>query len=265
MLLALDVGNTNITLALIEDGAPATVRRVPTASVTRADGVAASIDDVLAADGQQLSAVDEVVMASVVPVAAAAVAEFCAGRGIPLLIADGSTIPMPVDVDRPDHVGPDRLVNSFAGARLYGAPVIVVDLGTATTFDVVDAHGAFVGGAIAPGIQIGAEALASRTALLPKVDLVLPEHAIGKDTVSAIQSGVVIGYIGLVRELVATITAELAGNRGQPPKVILTGGLSQAEWADEIHADAIDPDLTLRGLALLHAEVRAASQQAATV
>ena len=108
---------------------------------------------------------------------------------------------------------------------------------------------------------MGAEALAARTALLPKVDLALPAHAIGTDTVSAIQSGVVIGYIGLVRELVATITAELAGNRGKQPKIILTGGLSQAEWAEEIHADEIDPELTLRGLAILHAEVGAASAE----
>jgi type III pantothenate kinase len=170
---------------------------------------------------------------------------------------------MAVHVDQPSQVGADRLVNAFAGSRLYGKPVIVVDLGTATTFDVVDQHGAFVGGAIAPGIDLGAEALASRTALLPRVDLRLPAHAIGTNTVTAMQSGIVIGYIGLVRELVATITAELAGNRGTPPKVILTGGLSQADWADEIHADAIDPELTVRGLALLHAEVDAASREPA--
>jgi type III pantothenate kinase len=264
MLLAIDVGNTNITLAMIEDGEPATARRAPTASVATADDLEKTVDGLLHADGVSLADVDDVVLASVVPAATAAVSELCARRSIRLLVANSGTIPMPVRVGRPAEVGADRLVNAFAGARLYGAPVIVVDFGTATTFDVVDSHGAFVGGAIAPGIQLGAEALAAGTALLPQVELALPSHAIATDTVTAIQSGVVIGYIGLVRELVVTITAELAGNRGQQPKVILTGGLSRAEWAEEVHADVIDPELTLRGLALLHADVAANSQQPAT-
>jgi type III pantothenate kinase len=264
MLLALDVGNTNITLALIEGGEPAGVRRAPTSSVSGPHALATVLDELLDADGADINEIDEVVLASVVPDVTATIEQLLGAHNIRLLVVGADTIPLAVHVPHPNDVGADRLVNAFAALRLYGAPVIVVDLGTATTFDVVDAHGAFVGGAIAPGIQLGAEALDARTALLPKVDLALPAHAIGKDTVSAIQSGVVIGYIGLVRELVATITAELAGNRGQPPKVILTGGLSQAEWAAEIHADEIDPDLTLRGLALLHAEVRAASEQPAT-
>jgi type III pantothenate kinase len=264
MLLALDVGNTNITLALIEGAQPAQARRAPTGSALTADGLERVLDGLLMADGVSLAGVDDLVLASVVPAVTGAVSQLCSRRGMRLLVADADTIPMAVRVDHPSDVGADRLVNAFAGLRLYGAPVIVVDFGTATTFDVVDAGGAFVGGAIAPGIQLGAEALASRTAMLPKVDLALPAQAIGKDTVSAIQSGVVIGYIGLVRELIVTITAELAGNRGQQPKVIMTGGLSQAEWADEIHADAVDPDLTLRGLALLHSEVGAAAAQAAT-
>jgi type III pantothenate kinase len=171
---------------------------------------------------------------------------------------------MPIRVDNPAEAGADRLVNAFAGLRLYGAPVIVVDMGTATTFDVVDATGAFVGGAIAPGMALGAQALASQTALLPSIELALPKYAIGTNTVAAMQSGIVIGYIGLVRELVATITAELAGNRGQQPRVILTGGLSRTDWAEEIHADEIEPELTLRGLVLLHAEVATAAGQPTT-
>jgi len=264
MLLALDVGNTTITLALVEDGDPTGVRRAPTAAVSSPHALADLLDELLAADGADMNAIDEAVLASVVPDVTATIEQLFGAHNIRLLVAGADTIPLPVHVPRPSDVGADRLVNAFAALRLYGAPVIVVDLGTATTFDVVDAHGAFMGGAIAPGIQLGAEALALRTALLPRVDLALPAHAIGKDTVTAIQSGVVIGYIGLVRELVATITAELAGNRGKQPKVILTGGLSQAAWAEEIRADEIDPDLTLRGLALLHAEVRAASHEAAT-
>jgi type III pantothenate kinase len=255
MLIALDVGNTTITIGRFDGRQLIDVGRVDTREGASVDRLAAVLD---------LPAGADVVLASVVPQVTATVMKLCAQGGMDLLVADAATIPMPARVARPAEVGADRLVNGFAALRLYGAPAIVVDLGTATTFDVVDAGGAFVGGAIAPGIELGAEALAARTALLPRVDLALPAHAIGTDTVSAIQSGVVIGYIGLVRELVATITAEMAGNRGKQPRVILTGGLSQADWADEIHADEIDPELTLRGLALLHAEVRAASQQPAT-
>jgi type III pantothenate kinase len=255
MLLALDVGNTNITVGRFRGTELLDTRRVATKLGSTEGGLASELD---------LDGASDIVLASVVPAVSATVQEICIRQGISLLVADAGSIPMSVQVDQPAHVGPDRLVNAFAGSRLYGKPVIVVDLGTATTFDVVDAHGAFVGGAIAPGIDVGAEALASRTALLPRVDLRLPTHAIGTDTVTALQSGIVIGYIGLVRELIATITAELSGNRGALPKVILTGGFSQAEWAAEIHADAIDPDLTLRGLALLHAEVGAAARQAAT-
>jgi type III pantothenate kinase len=255
MLLALDVGNTNITTGSFRATELMVTRRVPTEMGSTTEGLAAALD---------LDGVSEIVLASVVPAVTASVTQLCARRGVNLLVADAGTIPLPVQVDQPGHVGADRLVNAFAGSRLYGKPVIVVDLGTATTFDVVDAQGAFVGGAIAPGIDLGAEALAARTALLPRVALELPAHAIGTSTVTAMQSGIVIGYIGLVRELVATITAELAGNRGPQPKVILTGGWSQADWAEEIRADAIDPHLTLRGLALLHAEVGAGIPAKAT-
>jgi type III pantothenate kinase len=243
MLLALDVGNTTITLGRFDRGELVDRDRVGTD---------------LGLDHIKLDGISEAVMASVVPDATARLETLLASHGISVLIADWRTIPIGVKLDRPDQVGADRLVNAFAGARLYSYPLIVVDLGTATTFDVVDASGAFVGGAIAPGIGLAAEALSTRTALLPDVRLSLPAHAIGTDTISAMQSGIVIGYIGLVRELVATISAEMAGNRGTPPRVVLTGGFSQAEWAQEIHADAIDPDLTLRGLAMVHAEVGAA-------
>ncbi len=163
---------------------------------------------------------------------------------------------MAMRVDQPSTVGDDRLVNALAAARLFGTPAIVVDLGTATTFDVVSADGAFMGGAIAPGLGLGLEALTARTAQLPRVPLVMPPHAIARDTVTAIQSGAIIGYLGLVTELVRAMTAELAHDGGDPPKIIVTGGLSNSDWAKAIPGvDAIDPLLTLRGLAILHAEL----------
>jgi hypothetical protein len=150
-------------------------------------------------------------------------------------------------------------VNALAAARLYGAPAVVLDFGTATTVDAIAADGAFVGGAIAPGLELGLEALAERTARLPRVELRTPERAIGRDTVSAIQAGTILGYQALAAGLLARVRRELADASGIAPegvRAILTGGLSAARWVDALEpVDAIDPDLTLKGLAILYAEV----------
>jgi type III pantothenate kinase len=182
-----------------------------------------------------------------------------ARRDRPLLLAGAGTIPIPIRVDRPGEVGADRLVNALAAARLFGAPAVVVDLGTATTFDCVARDGAFVGGAIAPGLELGLEALAGGTAKLPRVELRAPDRAIGRDTGSAIQSGSVLGYQALIAGLLTRIRRELADAGDVAPAdvhVVLTGGLSRLPWAMSFDGvEAIDPDLTLKGLAILHAEV----------
>jgi type III pantothenate kinase len=182
-----------------------------------------------------------------------------ARRERPLLVAGAGTIPIAVRTERPADVGADRLVNALAVARLHGTPAIVADLGTATTFDCVAADGAFVGGAIAPGLELGLEALAARTAKLPRVELRAPERALARDTVAAIQSGAVLGHVSLVTGLIARLRDELGETSSTSPadvRVVLTGGLSAAPWARAIEGvDAIDPDLTLKGLAILHAEV----------
>jgi type III pantothenate kinase len=261
MLLALDVGNTNITLGRLDGGVVVSSRRAATRSRATADELEVLLGELLALDSDDLDDVGEIVLASVVPAVTATLGELCDRRSIRILVADARTIPLPLRVDRPSEVGADRLVNALAAARLYGAPAIVVDFGTATNFDVVAADGAYVGGALAPGLELGLEALATRTAKLPRIELARPARAIGTNTVTAMQSGAVIGYIGLVRELLAAIRAELANQGGPPPKVILTGGLSAAPWANEIPGvDAIDQALTLRGLAIEQAEVSAASQ-----
>jgi type III pantothenate kinase len=168
-------------------------------------------------------------------------------------------MPLAVRVDRPDEVGADRLVNALAAARLHGTPAIVIDLGTATTFDCVATDGAYVGGAIAPGLELGLDALAARTAKLPRVELRAPDRAIARDTVSAIQAGTVLGYQALTAGLLERMRRELGdANEVRPDDVraILTGGLSAAPWVRGLAGiDAIDPDLTLKGLAILHAEV----------
>lgn len=255
MLLALDVGNTNTTLGIIREGSVGHARRAHTRPSATVDELELLLDGLLQLEGIALKDVREIVLASVVPTVTATITELAQARGISLLVASAATVPIPVRVERPAEVGADRLVNALAATRLYGAPAIVVDFGTATNFDVVAADGAYVGGALAPGLELGLEALAARTAKLPRIELSRPARAIGRDTVSAMQSGAVIGYVGLVRELIGAIRAELALDSSERPQVILTGGLSNAPWAADIpDVDAIDPQLTLRGLALLHAE-----------
>ncbi len=259
MLLAVDVGNSNITLGLVRDGRVTGTRRAVTPARVTIDEAESLLDRLLGLDGLGLTDVDRVVLATVVPQVGRALAGAVSRRGLPLLEATAANVPIPVRVDQPAEVGADRLVNALAAGRLYGTPAMVLDFGTATTIDAVAADGAFVGGAIAPGLEVGLEALAARTARLPRVEPLRPEHAIGRDTVSAIRSGAVYGYLGLAAGLLARIRAELlAGTSGTTVKVILTGGVSQLPWIDELAGvDAIDPDLTLAGLAILAAEADA--------
>lgn len=260
MIVAIDVGNTNIRLGIVLSGDVTQARHAGTRGNRSTERLATTLDELLHEDRAALSDVETIVLASVVPAISAALAELAADRGIQLVVADDTTIPIAVRVDQPAAVGHDRLVNAFAAGALYGRPAIVVDLGTATTLDVVARDGAFLGGAIAPGLGLGLEALTERAAQLPHVPLEIPERAIGTDTVTAMQSGAVLGYFGLVKELVRRITAEL----GPPkPKVVLTGGLSALPWAQSIPSvDTIDPLLTLRGLALVYREVLALPKMA---
>ena len=259
MLLAIDTGNTNLTLGLVEGGAVVATRRGATPRRATADEVELLLAGLLGLDGRTLDDVATIAIASVVPAATAAICEVGDRRGMGVLVASSGTVPIAMRVDRPGDVGADRIVNVLAATRIYGAPAMVVDFGTATTFDCVGPDGAYVGGAIAPGLELGLEALAIGTAKLPRVDLRTPDRAIGRDTVSAIQAGVVLGYQALASGLIARLRAELADATGARPsdvRVVLTGGLSAAPWVDAVDgADAIDPDLTLKGLAILHAEV----------
>ncbi|HWH37513.1 MAG TPA: type III pantothenate kinase [Candidatus Limnocylindrales bacterium] len=258
MLIAIDVGNTSMTVGRLEGTQVGPTRRAATNPRASADELRLLLDGLLELDGGRMADVRQIVAASVVPALSASLAELAGRLEIGLTLASATNVPLPVRVDRPSEVGSDRLVNALAAVRLHGAPAIVVDFGTATNFDVVAADGAYIGGALAPGLELGLEALATRTAKLPRIELARPARAIGRDTVAAMQSGAVIGYIGLVRELLAAIRAELAAESEARPTVILTGGLSAAAWATEIPGvDVIDPLLTLRGLAILHAETHA--------
>ena len=257
MLLALDIGNTNMTLGLVHGEAIVASRRAATRPVATADELEVLLDGLLRLDGASLSDVTGISLASVVPALTSGAETMAEHRGLPLLSATAAIMPIPIRTDRPAEVGADRLVNALAVGRLYGAPAIVVDFGTATTFDCVARDGGYVGGAIAPGLELGLEALASRTARLPQIDLAEPKKAIGTDTVAAMQSGIVLGYRALTLGLLEQIRAELARAEKVEEgtiQVVLTGGLSAAPWVRNLPGvDAIDPELTLKGLAILWA------------
>jgi len=190
------------------------------------------------------------VLCSVVPPLVPVFQEVCRNYldSDPLVIEPGIKTGLRLLVDNPRELGPDRVANAVAGMRLYGKPLIVIDFGTATTFDVVSASGDFLGGAIAPGINIASEALYRRTAMLPRIELTRPRHAIGKGTVSAMQSGILFGYIGLIEKLIKEISAELESE----PVVVSTGGYSPMFVEGVPSIQVCNPDLSLIGLRLIY-------------
>jgi type III pantothenate kinase len=168
------------------------------------------------------------------------------------IVEPGTKTGVPLLVDNPKEIGADRIVNTLAAHTLFGGPAIVVDFGTSTNLDVVSPKGEFLGGALAPGIEISVDALASRAAQLRKVELIRPKNAIGKNTVEALQSGTIFGFAGQVDGLVEKITAELALSYDQAPTVIATGGLAPLVIDVSTTIDEYEPDLTLIGLRLIH-------------
>jgi type III pantothenate kinase len=259
MLLAIDIGNTNVTIGTFRSGVLAGTRRAATDPGATPDELELLLDGLLRLDDTSFADISAIACASVVPTLTRAVERIAERRERPLVLAAVGTVPLAVRVDRPSEVGADRLVNALAAARLYGTPAVVVDFGTATTLDCIAPDGAYIGGAIAPGLELGLEALAARTAKLPRIELRAPDRAIGRDTVSAIRSGAIFGYQALAAGLLTRVRGELADLSGIAPadvKAILTGGLSAAPWAADLEGiDVIDPDLTLKGLGILHAEV----------
>lgn len=240
MLLTVDVGNTKTELGLWRAGELAGAARVATAGAR--DWVEWSAAAVAAAGG---GVVEGIALASVVPVAIARWADVAHAWSVPLRVFDGTNIPgLRVAVREPAGVGPDRVINALAALSLGPAPLVAVDLGTATTFDVVDATGTFLGGAIAPGAMTALEALVAHTARLPAVPLEAPPSVIGRDTVEAMQSGALLGYAALVDGLVGRIAAEL----GAPVWCVATGGLAPRVAPHCARVDKVDPVLTLRGL-----------------
>jgi type III pantothenate kinase len=253
-LLAADIGNTNVTLGLFADDELAGSWRASSRPTATADEVAALTTQMLALDGHRLSELDAVAMASVVPPLTGTFERFLRDRaGLEPTLIDAVSLRgvLPIEIDRPAEAGADRLCNALAAQVEFGGPAIVVDLGTSTNFDLVSAEGAYIGGAIAPGLGLSLEALVGYASKLPRIELRRPPHAIGANTVHAMQSGTVLGYIGLVSGLLTALRGELIERSpaGSRVTVIATGGYTHEAWLREVPGiDGIEPDLTLRGI-----------------
>ena len=250
MLLAIDVGNTNIAFGVFEGESLRATWNVATDLNKTADEYAELILNLLPREGLTLSNIDQMIIASVVPPLEPIFEEFSQHYlGIlPLVVGPGVKTGVRICTDNPREVGADRVANAAAAHHLYGGPIIVVDFGTATTLDAVSKEGDYLGGAIAPGIGIAAEALFERASKLPRIELIPPEHAMGKNTVSMMQSGMIFGYVGLIEGLVTRIRQELGGKA----RVIATGGLAYVMTKETKVVDMVDPHLTLIGLRLIH-------------
>src|SRR5258706_8511066 len=251
-LLAIDIGNTNLHLGLWQGDTWHLNWRVRTVQQKMPDEYAVLLGNFLRDSGFGWQAIRSVVIGSVVPPLTTAFIELTQRYiGVePLIITSDVKSGIEIDVDQPEQVGADRIVNAAAVHKLYGGPAIVIDFGTATTFDIISRDGSYTGGSIAPGIGIAMDALVGRTAQLIKVDLEPPPSPIGRNTRHAIQSGLFWGYVGLVEGLVARLREAMPD--GKEAKIIATGGLAPLFKEHTTVIQEIAPFLTLDGLRIIH-------------
>jgi len=250
MLLAFDVGNTTIAIGLFRGRKLVKSWKIKTDSEKTGDEYGALLLNLMQVAGLAPGKVSGAILSSVVPPLTSAIEEMCRTyfAVTARVVGPGLKTGMPILYENPLEVGADRITAAVAAFEKYGGPVIVLDFGTATTFDAVSAKGEYLGGAIAPGIRISAEALYLKTAKLPRIEIRKPKRAIGRTTVSSMQSGLYFGYIGLVTRTIAEIRKEL----GKNAKVISTGGFGSQVAAEVPEIEAHEPDLVLEGLRIIH-------------
>jgi type III pantothenate kinase len=253
MLLAIDVGNTNIVLGVFDGSTLVHSWRVATMRERTADELGLVIDGLFAYSDVEKASVDAVILGSVVPPITSTM-QWMAERyfGLtPLTVEPGIETGMPILYDNPTEVGADRIVNAIAAFEKFGRgsrrPLIVLDFGTATTFDAVTARGEYLGGAICPGVQISADALFQRAARLPRIDVRKPARIVGRTTVGAMESGLFFGYVSMVEGLVRRMSDELGGHA----VCVATGGLAEVIAPETPLIQHVDPDLTLQGLRIV--------------
>ncbi len=251
MVLVVDVGNTHIVLGVFEDKKLLASWRLGTNKERTSDELGMLILGLFNHEKLSINKVEAVVVASVVPpimyTLEHAIKKYIKTQ--PMIIGPGTKTGINIRCQNPKEVGADRIVNAVAGFELYGGPLIIVDMGTATTFCAISERGEYLGGVICPGIKISAEALYQKAAKLPRIDLVKPESVIGKNTVSSMQSGVFYGYVGQVDYIVNRIKNEM---NEKNIRVIATGGLSRLIAEESIAINDVNPTLTLEGLRLIY-------------
>lgn len=254
MLLAIDAGNTNVVFALVEDGEIRARWRIATDPRRTADQYAVWLHQLLELEGFPKDAVDSVIIGTVVPRALHNLEVLASKyfRAEPVVAGQGrATWPLELDVDEPQNVGADRALNAIAAHSKYAGDLIIIDFGTATTFDVVDGAGAYKGGIIAPGINLSLDALVNAAAKLPRIAIEAPRGSlsvIGRTTQDQMQIGIYWGYVSMMEGLVERMKKEL----GRPVTTIATGGLASLFDKHTNLFDGVEPDLTIRGLSLLH-------------
>ena len=250
MLLTIDVGNTNINIGVFDGKKLKGTWKVTTAVHRMPDEYASLLLNLFERRGTDASQITDAILCSVVPTLVGVFEEVCRRylKVSPLVVESGVKTGVRICLDNPREVGTDRVVNAVAAHQLYGGSVIVIDLGTATTFDAVSEDGDYLGGAIAPGIAIATEALFTRTAALPRVELTHPKRAVGRSTVAAMQSGIVFGYAGLIEGIVARMQQEMGGKA----KVVATGGYADLLARETPVIEVVNHELTLVGLRLIY-------------
>lgn len=250
MLLVIDTGNTDITLGVFDNEDLRATWHLATAIHRRADEYAGLLINLLHYQQLDTSDITEVALCSVVPSLVPTFEDLFQRyfHVSPLVVGVGVKTGVRIRMDNPREVGADRIVNAVAGHHLYGGPLIITDLGTATTFDIVSREGDYLGGAIAPGIVSAAEALFMRAAVLPRVELARPKRVIGTNTIDAMQSGIILGYVGLIEGMVSRIQKEL----GEKTRVIATGGYAGLLAKETPVIEVVNPNLTLIGLRLVY-------------
>lgn len=257
MILVFDVGNTELTIGLFSESELRGHWRVMTEVARTPDEFGVLLRSLLAASEFASDMVESVAIGSVVPRVTASLAEGCAQYFTidrPLIVDASAELPIRLDVEEPLTVGADRLINTLAASRLFGRDAIVVDMGTATTFDCITGDGVFLGGVIAPGVLTSAETLTRRTSKLPATELTIPRHVIGRRTEECIRAGVLFGAADAIDGIVRRI--KVSWPRPETPLVIATGGFAETMAGLATSFDRVEPHLTLQGLQIAHAILR---------
>lgn len=254
MLLAIDAGNSNILLGVFRDDTLLHSWRLLTEAEKTCDEYGILFRNMYSSVDLAGEETDAIVISCVVPPLKGTLEELCQKyfHLAPLMVGPGTKTGIPIHYDNPREVGADRIVNAVAAYEHYRRSLIVVDFGTATTFDGISARGEYLGGAIAPGIMVSSEALFQKASKLPRVEIVRPEKVIGKNTVASMQSGIVYGYVGLIDGIVNRMKKEMGDN----PFVVATGGLAQLIAAESEAIDEVDDYLTLKGLRIIYSRNR---------